>query len=266
MRLPRLRPALVWLALIFGGTDTALAEFALFKNIWGDVLVATDTTEEGKKLRPASKEEPVYYKGLSMGGRLGSPQRGDREPPIKDLNNFAATILAKQGYLPAQPGKHEPSLLLVLQWGYLEPGTGDLLWFLGYDEEDDIAAQTQINFLGAEVFRRGMRSRAVETILHDAQNPIYGIMISAFEFETAKTLKPVILWQTRIGLPTNGKSMTEAMPVMLAAAGPAIGRPADKPVLLDADSARAGTVNLGELKFMDSFEDPLRGQGIGSKK
>lgn len=266
MRFPRARLVLVSLAVVLGSAGTARAEFTLFRNIWGDVLVATDTTEEGKKLPAASKEEPVYYKGLSMGNKLGSGLRGDKEPTVKELNNFAASVLAKQGYLPAQPGKHEPTLLLVLQWGYMDPGTEDLLWFLGYNEKNDIAAPTQIDFLGAEVFRRGMRSRATETILQDAQHPIYGIMISAFDYKTAKTLEPVILWQTRIGLPTNGKSMQDALPVMLVAAGPAIGRPSDKPVLTDADAARAGSVNLGDLQFLDSFDDPMRGKGIGAKK
>jgi hypothetical protein len=262
------RPGSVFalLALIFGALPSAYAGFNLFRNIWGDVLVATDTTDEGKKFPAATKEQPVYYKGLSMGNKLGSGLRGDKEPTMQELNSFAASILAKQGYLPAKPGVHEPALLLVLQWGYLEPSSDDLLWFLGYNSRDDIAAPTQINFLGAEVFRRGMRSRAIETILQDAQHPIYGIMISAFEHKSAKTLSPVILWQTRIGLPTNGKSMAEAMPVMLVAAGPAIGRPADKPVLLDADAARAGSVNLGDLKFIESFEDPARGRGIDAKK
>jgi hypothetical protein len=263
-----LRPgfALLLLALGLGGAAGARGEFSLFQNVWGDVLVATDTTEEGRKLPQASKEQPVYYKGLSMGNLLGEGLRGDQEPGVKELNNFVASVLAKQGYLPARPGKHEPTLLLVLQWGYLDPRTEDLFWFLGYNTRDDIAAPTQINFLGAEVFRRGMRSRTTETILRDAQNPIYGIMISAFDYKTAKTLEPVILWQTRIGLPTNGKSMVEAMPVMLVAAGPAIGRPADKPVLADADAARSGTVNLGELQFLDSFYDPARGPGVGAKK
>jgi hypothetical protein len=265
MRFPGVRPVLA--ALIFlGGTLAVHAEFTLFRDIWGDVLVSTDTTAEGKKYAPATKEAPVYYKGLSMGNRLGEGLRGDQEPTVKELNDFAASVLAKQGYLPAQPGKHEPTLLLVLQWGYLDPRTEDLLWFLGYNPRDDIAAPTGSSLLGPEVFRRGMRSRATETILEDAQKPVYGIMISAFEYKSAKTTEPIILWQTRIGLPANGKSMQEALPVMLVAAGPAIGRPADKPVLTSADDARSGSVNLGELKFLDSFDAPSRSPGTGAAK
>ena len=66
-----------------------------------------------------------------MGNRLGSGLHGDTEPTIKELNNFAASVLAKQGYLPAKPGVHEPSLLLVLQWkafGFMLLGIGLGFW------------------------------------------------------------------------------------------------------------------------------------------
>ena len=241
--------AFVLLALGAGGTP-ARAEFVLFKNTWGDVIVATDMTVAGKALTPPTPQQPVYYRGLSLGRRLGSIP-GDREPNLQELNLFVADILAKQGYRPAPPEIEAPPLLLVLQWGYVKPGSEDLLWFLGYNPEQDIAAQANPNMLGPEVWRRGMRSRLIDTILQDSQNPIYGIIVTAFEFKSARTPEPVVYWQTRIGLPANGKSMAQALPVMIAAAGPAIGRPADRPVMLDADRVRDGRVDLGELKFLD---------------
>jgi hypothetical protein len=156
-------------------------------------------------------------------------------------------------------------LFLIVQWGYLEPGTGDLLWFLGYDPNQDIGAQMG-PVIGPEVFRTNMRSRAVETILADAKGAIYGIIITAFEFKTAHTASPVPYWQTRIGLPANGKSMVEALPTMLVAAGPAIGRPADAPVLLDTDNARQGTVKLDDLKFLDALPEPARAPDSSPQK
>lgn len=249
-------PLLLLLAL--GATASGLrgADFVLFKNIWGSVIVATDMTKAGKALTPPTPQQPVYYKGLSLGRRLGSIP-GDREPSVEELNLFVADVLAKQGYRPALPDAPEPELLLVVQWGYLKPGSEDLLWFLGYDPSQDIAAQANPNMLGPEVWRRGFRSPEIETILNDAQGAIYGIIVTAFEFKTARTTEPVAYWQTRIGLPAQGKSMASALPVMVAAAGPAIGRPSDKPVLVDADVAREGQVKLGELKFLD-FEGATR--------
>jgi hypothetical protein len=252
MRLLRLLPALVLPAL---GAGAARAEFTLFKSVWGDAIVATDTTAAGRAVTPPTREQPVYYLGMSLGRKLGSIP-GDREPEVKQLNVFTAKVLAQQGYLGAQPGVHEPSLFLVLQWGYLTPGSEDLLWFLGYNPDNDIASPGTIGMLGPEVFRRGMRSREIDAILQDSQNPIYGIIITAFDFKSARTPNPVVLWQSRIGLPANGKSMTEALPAMLVAAGPAIGRATDKPVFVDADTARSGTVRLGELKFLDFHDAP----------
>ena len=237
----------------------ARAEFVLFKNIWGDVIVATDTTIAGREITSPSPDQPVYYKGMSLGRRLGSIP-GDREPDQKQLNQFVADVLAKQGYLAARPGGPEPTLFLVIQWGYLEPRSENLLWFLGYNPKQDIAAATMITEPGPEVLLTSFRSTAVGTILQDAQGPIYGIIVTAFDLKTARSADPVIYWQTRIGLPANGKSMAGALPAMVAAAGPAIGRPADGPVLLDTDNARQGTVTFGELKFHETVSEPPRSQ------
>jgi hypothetical protein len=154
---------------------------------------------------------------------------------------MVAGILAKQGYLCARP-EHEPTLFLILQWGYLTPQSEDLFWFLGYNPN---------KYVGIPVL-----PLAIETVQEDATDAIYGIIITAFEFKSVRTAKPVVYWQTRIGLPAVGKSMAAALPVMLVAAGPAIGRPSKEPVLLDADSPREGTVKLNELKFLEYLNGP----------
>ncbi|MBE2215567.1 MAG: hypothetical protein IAE82_16970, partial [Opitutaceae bacterium] len=83
-----------------------------------------------------------------------------------------------------------------------------------------------------------------------ADEPIYGIIITAFDFKSASTSKPIIFWQTRIGLPANGKSMLQALPTMIIAAGPSIGRASDKPILRDADDVRKGRVDFGDLEVL----------------
>jgi hypothetical protein len=245
-----LRSAFPFVLLALGATTPGSAEFVLFKNTWGDVLVATDTTPAGRALTPPTREQPVYYRGKSLGPKLGSIP-GDREPDIKQLNQFVADVLAKQGYLPAGRDTPDPALFLVLQWGYT---SADLPWFLGYNAAQDIAATAMPGEPGPEVVLRNMRSRLIDTIMEDAQGPIYGIIVTAFEFKSASTPAPIAYWQTRIGLPATGKSMAEALPVMITAAGSAIGRVADKPLMLDADRARQGQVKFGELKFLDYYD------------
>lgn len=245
------------LFVVLGATLSAAsaAGFSLFSRRWGNVIVATDTTKAGSELAPPAPGKPVYYLGRTLGARLGSIP-GDRMPDEQEMGQFIADVLAKQGYLGAKAGLPPPSLYVVLQWGYLTPGSGELPWFLGYNPAQDIGAPAFPGLLGPEVWRRGFRSRTTTTILDYAGTPIYGIILTAFEYDSADTPRPVIYWQTRIALPANGKSMAEALPAMALAAGPAIGRKSDSPALLDVDEARETRVELGELEFRGVVEEP----------
>jgi hypothetical protein len=229
------------------------AGFDLFTDSWNDVIVATDMTAEGRKLTPPTAAQPVYYLGRSLGERLGEIG-GDKLPDKKELDQIVAKVLAKQGYLGARPGGDDPALFLVVQWGYLTPGSADLYWFLGYNSDQDVASYNPS--------LRYFRSREIEMVLQCARLPLYGIIVTAFDFKSARTPRPVIYWQTRIGLPANGKWMKEALPVMLLAAGPAIGRESGKPVLVDADNVRQGHVTLGELQVLDVLETPADDPGV----
>ncbi len=249
MRLPRLTFALGLVLLGLLAPVAHGAGFGFFRSYWGNVIVNTDTTKAGRELTPPTPSAPVYYLGRSLGSKLGSI-RGDDEPDRHQMNLFIAKILAQQGYLGATPGVNEPSLYLVVQWGYMDSHYTDLTWFLGYNAGRDIAAPSFPGQLGPEIWRRSFRSQETETILDNMRDPNYGIIITAFEYKTARTPHPVIYWQTRIALPANGKSMTEALPTMLWAAADSIGRESDVPILRSADSERAGHVKLGELEIL----------------
>jgi hypothetical protein len=244
VRFPRiLLPGLGIAALVFPAP--VRAEFVLFRSIWGNAIVNTDMTPAGREHTPPTVEHPVYFLGTSLGTKLGSIP-GDEEPGVKEVNAFVTKLLAKQGYLPAQPGVHEPALFIVMQWGYMKPGYDDRSWFLGYDESQDIAAGGGL----APLFTN-LRSREIETIVEYSSVPIYGIIVTAFDYQTVRTPKPVIHWQTRIGLPADGKSMAAALPTMFLAGAPAFGRETTKPTLCDADTVREGHVKLGDLQFFD---------------
>jgi len=229
----------------FGLPGSLRAEFVLFRNIWGNAVVNTDMTPAGRALTPPTVEAPVYFLGTTLGTKLGSIP-GDDEPPVKEVNEFVTRLLAKQGYRAAQRGVHEPTLFLVMQWGYLRPGYDDTGWFLGYNANQDIAAGG-----GLAPLLKNLRSREIETIIEYGSKPIYGIIVTAFEYTTASTPNPVIYWQTRIGLPANGKTMAQALPTMFVAGAPAFGRETKTAILRDADTVREGHVKLGDLKFLE---------------
>jgi hypothetical protein len=224
------------------------AEFVLFRNVWGNAIVNTDMTPAGRALTPPTPENPVYFLGTSLGARLGSIP-GDEEPPLKEVNAFVTRLLAKQGYRAAQPGVHEPTLFIVMQWGYMKPNYTGMGWFLGYNELRDIAAGGGLAPLFAN-----LRSPDIDTIVEYATKPIYGIIVTAFDYQTARTPNPTIYWQTRIGLPAVGKSMAQALPSMFVAGAPAFGRETKRALLFDADTQMKGHVHLRDLQYFD--EEP----------
>jgi hypothetical protein len=244
--------ALTCLALAL--PQAGASKFTVFSSVWGDAIVITDMTAAGRHVTPPTPDKPVYYRGVSLGSKLGTIP-GDVMPEEKKFDEFVAKILAKQGFLSAAPGRQEPTLFLVVQWGYLRPEMSNLAWFLGYDPNKDVGANWTPNFLGPEVFLTDFRSHVVNIVLDALKEPAYGIIVTAFEFKSANTAQPVAYWQTRVGLPAVGKSMAAALPTMIAAAGPTIGRETDGPVLSDADEARPGHVDLGELQVI-GYEDP----------
>lgn len=237
-----------------GGSCAWGAGLTFFSSSWGDVFVNTDMTPEGREVTRPDPENPAYYRGRSLGCTFGSLP-GDRLPDVKEMNDFIAAVLAKQGYVGATTDAHEPALFLVVQWGYLQPGSGELLWFLGYDARKDIGASVGVGLIGPEVYRRNSRSLWIDKVLDNASRPIYGIIVTAFEYKSARTSEPVIYWQTRIGLAANGKSMVQALPAMMLAAGPSMGRETETPVIRNADDVREGRVELGELEVIGFDED-----------
>jgi hypothetical protein len=218
-----------------------------FRRVWGDSVVTTDMTPEGRKLTPPTPEHPVYYLGTSLGARFDTIP-GDRLPDVKQMNLLVARVLAKQGYLYASPGVHDPSLFLVLQWAHLKSVP---LWFLGYNPKYDHPIHPhEVNVI---LDIAGLSANFKPTL---QPAPAYAIVITAFDFKSARAKHPIVCWQTRIALPAIGKSMASALPPMIIAAGPAIGRESNLPFMGDADAVRQGRVTLGELQVL-GHEDEL---------
>lgn len=247
-----------------GVSAASASKFRLFLPTWGDVIVATDTTVAGREIEPPDPGRPIYYRGLSLGAKLGW-MPGHRLPDDKEMGRAVAEVLAKQGYRAATAEGQSPELFLVMQWGLLRPLSGQLPWFLGYNSVQDIGAPSMAGLLGPEVWRRNFRSRTTSTILEYAGTDIYGIIITAFDYETADTPEPVVYWQTRIALPANGKSMDEALPAMVLAAGPAIGRNSGSPLLLSIEDAREGRVEMGDAEVQGIVDDDVRSDPVSRK-
>jgi len=229
-----------------------------------EVITVTDTTAEGKKLPPVSKEHPQYYVGMSLGFRdLGAAIGGIKEPPIKDAIRLIAAELAKQGYLPATTASPAPTLLLAYTWGTFNT---DL------DQSDpDLPAVVRnrakiLGFLGGKKvgFNRDFfdpltsPSAGLQTMSFDARNlydvaeeDFYIIVVSAYDLDALRHKQKRLLWMTRIAMPSLGFDLGESMPAMLAIAGPHLGRETDRPVWMSASEKFKPNVKLGELQLIE---------------
>ena len=91
---------------------------SLQKNPRLDLTVITEMTEEGKKRPPVSPDKPAYFQAFSGGYHiLGARTGSERTVPEAELTKLLTRSLATNGYLPASPPAHPPSLIVMYTWG-----------------------------------------------------------------------------------------------------------------------------------------------------
>jgi hypothetical protein len=140
---------------------------------------------------------------------------------------------------------------------------------------DDIDGQ-QINrrqlmrFMGA--YKLGLISKEPTGFMDDLMTPglsfrdadqdlIYGLAtedlyvaaIAAYDFQAMKRKEKVLLWTTKISCPSRGLALPETLPVMLAIAGPNIGRETARPVAVRASDKFKAEVTIGDPTVVEQF-------------
>ena len=259
-----------------------------------EVITTTDVTSEGMRQVPASKAHPVYYVGLSGGYKdFAAAMNGDKLPSEKDMIRTLMVILARNGFLLADK-KHPPTQFLTWNWGTMYsndmhfvgstqspntvtiPGHGQVTTTNSISQ-DNMPAQElnydqKLQFLGGEklglmgdlgssriaeprVEPPSTREDDAAEIGRAAHDNLYVIVISAFDFDSIKKRKPVLLWKTRIGCPCRGLVMDRTLPVMVAISGPNIGHETPTPALARSSDQRIGKVKVGDptlQEFMDT--------------
>lgn len=251
MHLPRLSAAFLLTACSAGIAQAGRFDF--FSRPSNDVFVVTDVTHEGKTWTPPTKAKPVYCEAFNLGRDFGSIP-GDKEPGSKEFVALIVKLLAEQGY-QGNNATHPPTLTLAMQWGYLDASFGRNLAYLG-GEKLDLMWEAQGNFmpfLDPRVLTRGMRSPTQQKVMDYANDSLYAVTISAFDYASVHGEgKPVLLWQTRIAAPTRGIYMADALPRAITVAAPEIGRESVQTVV--AKIPPEGVVEFGELEMM-GYED-----------
>jgi hypothetical protein len=88
------------------------------KNPQIDLTVITEMTEIGKKQPPASSAAPVYYIAQSSGyHQMGETISGEHSLKPEDVERLLKRALTPNGFLPASPPAHPPTLAIFYTWG-----------------------------------------------------------------------------------------------------------------------------------------------------
>jgi hypothetical protein len=234
------------------------------------VITVTDATPRGALLRAASPANPVYYAAINAGYReFGGIIAGEKIPPAETVVKTIAKVLAKQGYLPSTTD-HPPTLLLIWTWGtlntdrFIDPSSDDT-------EGRQINRQQMLRFLGA--YKYGLVSKEpaafqddlmpglfyrgadAEMIADAATDDLYIAAIAAYDYRLAAQKQKVLLWTTKISCPSRGLMLPEALPAMLAIAGPYIGRETAHPVWINASDKFKPEVSIGDPKVIEYIDN-----------
>jgi len=188
---------------------------------------------------------------------------GDKVPPSKEAIQTITNILAKYGYRPANT-THLPTQLVLWTWGTLNPT---------YDPNQTHLQTNRhqlLSFLGAEkvglsiepeIFHGNHRAQALsfqdsetDAIYGAASQSLFVISLAGYDFEAASRKEHKMLWKTKIACPSTGFYFKVAFPTMLTLAGPNIGRPTLKPVVLKASDKLKAEVKFGELQMVEYID------------
>jgi hypothetical protein len=240
------------------------------------VITVTDTTPVGALRRPASAANPIFYMAVSAGFRdFGGIVAGEKAPPKEEVYKTMGKVLAKQGYLPAT-NQNPPTLLLLWTWGTMNT---DRMYTGNPDDTEgrQINRRQLMRFMGA--YKLGLISREPNAFMDDTMmqgvlfrdadqelindlstEDLYVVAIAAYDFSAATRKEKVLLWTTKISCPSRGLAMPETLPVMLALAGPNIGRETPKPVAVKATDKFKPEVKIGDptvVEYMDKITIPV---------
>lgn len=228
-----------------------------------EVNVNVELTDAGRKLALPTREHPTYYFPL-VGGyhEKGAVVAGEKAPPnIKVIKKLART-LADNGYLVAGVRTPAPTVLLVLHWGSLKPqtdevdsGDPDVTQNMVYNQKEMLA------LVGAQTLTPLAPDFDKEEILQEAEEDRYFVIITAFDFAAARYKKKVLLWRTKMSVPTGALNLGDVITALITSGGPYLGRETLRPVRVEKPVYPEGKVTLGELKEKSLNEPADRAEG-----
>jgi hypothetical protein len=213
------------------------------------VDVVVDMTPEGRRLPLPSPGKPAYYLPYVRGYvELGKAVAGTTPPPKLEVIHQIAVELAGQGYLVISKAEPTPSLILLIQWGCLNPEIVNL--DPGNDplQKDFVNERQMLALVGGNTLEHMDLDFERETVMQGAEEDRYFVALTAFDYKAyAHNRKKVMLWEAKMSLPSTGVTIDGALPALIQAGGPLFGRETTRPKMLILPITPEGRVDIGTL-------------------
>ncbi len=239
------------------------------------ISIVVDMTPEGRKVERPTPDHPAYYFPYVGGYKdLGAKVAGEPQPPVRETIAGLARALASQGYLvthqlPADPKapKSEqgqlklsppPSLILVFNWGTLNPvtvdGNADVT---GTDPPTVLNQAKMMGLLGGKALDNLQPEfTTFNDLMDDTQMNHFFVTVMAYDFDSYIRLhKKVNLWNAKIAIDSDGLNLPAVMPQLITAATPYLGRETTRPVSVPAP---VGEVKVGTPEVKGYIAPPAK--------
>lgn len=215
------------------------------KSVERAVVVTTNISEIGRHLSPPAPDSPLTYRVMTRGfAELGVPVAGESAPDRDAFLRLVLAELREEGFEPAAEGQ-TPAVALGITWGSLRGRRDAALTYLAgrnlpitWEPRVDsryagVGQGTEVNEGTTSVLaaiNRDVRTK----ITGIADDDLYFLTISAYDWKSAFAGRQVLLWQTRIATSARKTSATAALALCLRAGAPLLGRPAEAPQWISA--------------------------------
>jgi len=216
-----------------------------------DITVISDISKEGRVIIHPTSKNPCYYLPIVGGYKeLGSLVKGEKKPNQKEIIHSLAVELAKQGYFVVNKNTPPPNIILVFYWGYINPDIVDL----GAPTDPDSTSPTQtflnqdqmLALVGGSTLKNLDLNFEKEEVMQAAEDDRYFLSVQAYDYTNySKNHKKVILWHSKVSIPTANVDLGQMMPALIKAGGPLFGVETIKPKIISTPIMHEGKVEIG---------------------
>jgi hypothetical protein len=231
-------------------------------------------------LRPQPGKPITYAIAGKFERNIGATVGGEARVDAATIDAEVTKILNSQGFVKTTVGGPMPKIAILITWGSAILDTSELSMLAlpgrvtggPVDQNDPTdpnrpADRLQIAMNQREISQlvgadkaandNSLDPHTVAKINEAAASSRLYVFIAAYDMQAlVATKEKKLLWRTRISIPSTRHSLPESLDVMLASAGPYLGREVAVPLILGEADRRKTDVHVGLPYVVPDKEQP----------